>query len=420
MTTKADETKELTQEDFPHVTYNGIPLFFNNSKDDIKNILKVFNLTHFYVLGTAKEFDSQSNKTYNDGVRLFLVTNNTLGVSIQYVYESPLEDITIGTKLKLPKIPRQMIASIDAFFREVYKKNSTEGIVILTYDTAKEGAEGWGYIVPVQKNTSAHCDYEPQSVIDKLPNDTTIQVGTAHSHPAMKAYKSDTDQKDQLAFGDGIHMTFGWQASVNGGATAHYCEIQFGTYQQQVDPAYLFDDFNYEVDMDTISKEIEANVKKSTFQGGTVHSGGYHGGGTSQGSTPKHYGGAVHNTSTSKNRLANLPTNGPKKDQSTIVVPVYINEASGKPHCYGCSTELCPPEVLRHKCLVCKMPLRWPEETLDDVVAARKENKASYEEIDISLNPPFPIYIWTVEKGTDGKPDHDFQMIYTPGGDQGK
>jgi hypothetical protein len=409
------EQKVLTEADFPHVTWNGIPFFFANTKDDIGNILQVFSLSHFYVLGNSMEYDPTSKKIVDTGIKLFLVINNTLGISIQHVYGGPLAGISQGTKLKLPKIPRKMIASIDAFFREVYKLNSTEAIVILTYDVAKTGPEGWGYIVPDQKNTGGHCDYKPESIAERLPNDTTVLVGTAHSHPGMDAYKSDTDQKDQLAAGDGVHMTFGWKAAVDGGATKFYCEIQFGQYQEQVTPDYLFDDFNYEIDMEAIKKDIEENVKKASFQSGTT--GTTSSGGTSNSGTGYQggrYGGASHSVTSSKNRLVNLPAGGPKKDDSTIVIPVYQHPESKKYHCTGCSTELCPPEVERRKCMICKMPLAFAEDTIDTIIQQRKDTSTSWDELDINSKPKLPIYIWTRSFVDAGAPEDEFAMVYVP------
>lgn len=421
MTTTAPakpEEKVLTEEDFPHVTWNGIPFFFANNQSDVANILKVFNLTHFYILGTSMEYDTTAKKQYDAGVKMFLVVNNTLGVSIQHVYGSPLANITEGTKLNLPKIPRKMIASIDALFRETHRLIQTEAIVILTYDTSKSGAEGWSYVVPVQANTGGHCDYQPESVAEKLPNDTTIIVGTAHSHPGMKAYKSDTDQKDQLAAGDGIHMTFGWQSSTNAGATEFYCEIQFGSYQQQVTPQYLFDDFDYKVDMDAISAEIEKSIKKTSFQNkalGTTWSGPSQGGSSQVGYQGNKYATTIHNTTISKNRLVNLPSSGPKKDDATILVPVYKHPETDKFHCHGCSAELCPPEIERRKCMICKTTLMFPDDTLDSIIAIKKESKTSWDELNIDTNPKFPIFIWkrNIVPGTTEIED-EFEMIYAP------
>lgn len=424
VTTEKPEEKVLTEEDFPNVTWNGIPFFFANNQSDISNIIKVFNLTHFYILGTSMEYDTTTKKQYDAGVKLFLVVNNTLGVSVQHVYGTPLANITQGTKLSLPKIPRKMIASIDALFRETHRLNQTEAIVILTYDTSKTGAEGWAYVVPEQTNTGGHCDYKPESVAEKLPNDTTIIVGTAHSHPGMKAYKSDTDQKDQLAAGDGIHMTFGWMSSTNGGATEFYIEIQFGSYQQQVNTQHVFDDFDYEIDMEEISKTIEQNIKKMSHQSkpnGTTWPNTSGGGSSGSSFQSNKYGTTSHNTTISKNRLVNLPTSGPKKDDATIIVPVYLHPDTKKAHCHGCSSELCPPEIDRRKCMICKATLMFPEDTLESIIALKKESKTSWDEINIETKPKLPIYIWKRNLVQDLTSDStaiedEFEMIYIPEG----
>src|SRR5690606_38728771 len=90
--------------------------------------------------------------------------------------------------------------------------------------TESERAEGWGVVVPEQSNTAASCNYDPQSVVDDLPDDGSVAiVGSAHSHPGMSAYCSGVDKADQMYF-DGLHITFGWR--VNSPQTEFHIEMQ--------------------------------------------------------------------------------------------------------------------------------------------------------------------------------------------------
>lgn len=415
--TKVQSPKtEITTEDYPFIEYFGTPLFFMNTPDDIKNILSLYNFTHFYVLGKSNA-KTPDNKVVDDGVRLFLVVKNVFGVSIQPVASSMTKFALVEptTKIMLPKIPRSMIAEIDAFLREVDKRNGTEGIVILTYDTSKTGAEGWNFVVPDQKNTSVHCDYDPMSLAGLMPNDTTFQVGTIHSHPGMKAYKSDTDQKDQLAFGDGIHITFGWSNATNQ-STEYYCEVQFGKHQTVVSPDYLFDDYDYDVDNDKIGKLIDEHVKKTSFSSTKSSTTSTGSGGYSSGSTAY---GRSHQVTPSKNRLANLPSDGPKKDSATIIVPAYLNADTQKAHCSGCGSELCPPETERRKCMICKTPIWFKDDSVDSIIECRKASNTSYDELDIEKNPSLPIFWWHRTQGEKGI-ENVFETIYNPKADSGK
>ena len=112
---------------------------------------------------------------------------------------------------------------------------------MLTYDMTMTGSEGWGILVPDQTNTSIHCNYDPHSIATIKPDNVMI-VGSVHSHPGMSAYASGTDHKDQADF-DGIHITFGWQKSVNNGATQYHIEMQMAGKAYTLQPDDVFEDY---------------------------------------------------------------------------------------------------------------------------------------------------------------------------------
>lgn len=117
----------------------------------------------------------------------------------------------------MPKIPAKMVSSITKFFFAAHKKHGTEAIVLLTYNFEFAGTdnaeEGWGFSVPPQKNTAGHCNYDKAPIVAALVDTPHIRiVGTAHSHPNMGAFASDTDHKDQMGF-NGLHITWGWQGA---------------------------------------------------------------------------------------------------------------------------------------------------------------------------------------------------------------
>ncbi|MGW8178051.1 MAG: Mov34/MPN/PAD-1 family protein, partial [bacterium] len=154
----------------------------------------------------------------------------------------------------LPKIPGEMVAKLNAFFREVDRQQHTEAIVVLTYDFDYKGSEdadqGWGFAVPAQKNNSVHCNYDKSEVESSLDENTFV-VGTVHSHPDMPAYASDTDHNDQAGF-DGLHITFGWQAK-NGKVTEYHSELVSNQDFYWVEPADVMDlteETLYEVEID--------------------------------------------------------------------------------------------------------------------------------------------------------------------------
>jgi hypothetical protein len=142
------------------------------------------------------------------------VVNNIIGRSVSQVEDeiADLAAVRETAEYTLPGIPLEIVNRLDDFFRLVDAQHGTEAIVMLTFDPTKSDSSGWGVLVPEQTNTSVHCNYNPDSIVAEKPDHVMI-VGSVHSHPGMAAYASGTDHADQADF-DGIHITYGWQKSV--------------------------------------------------------------------------------------------------------------------------------------------------------------------------------------------------------------
>lgn len=248
-------SSEMTIEDLnPVWMADGLPCFLADA-DNICDVIESFGFNIYYLLGNqAKETKATTTtvagKTtttpafLTKNAQLYRVVNNFVGRTITVsspAFTDNIISVQEEATYNLPAIPHVLIDKLDQFFRLVDAQHGTESIVMLTYDLDKEGSEGWGILVPDQVNTSVHCNYDPHSIAEVKPDNVMI-VGSVHSHPGMSAYASGTDHKDQADF-DGIHITFGWQKSVNNGATQYYIEMQMAGKAYTLDPEDVFEDY---------------------------------------------------------------------------------------------------------------------------------------------------------------------------------
>lgn len=254
-----EETQDLTLDDLNPmwITSDGLPLFLAD-RDDICDAVESFGFSIYYLLAhqdkeikpsTSTSSNNKTPQTQSPPVivrssQIYRVVNNFVGHSITAVSPEFYSDI-ISFKEEavytMPPIPHVLVDKLDQFFRLVDAQHGTESIVMLTYDVTKDGSDGWGILVPDQTNTSVHCNYDPDSIARIKPDDVMI-VGSVHSHPGMSAYASGTDHADQADF-DGIHITFGWQKSVNNGATQYYAEMQMAGKSYKLDIEDVFEDY---------------------------------------------------------------------------------------------------------------------------------------------------------------------------------
>lgn len=267
------------------ITNDGLPMFIAD-RDNICDLVENFGFNIYYLLAQQqKEIKPASSNTSSKNSnqpptppvvvkssQIYRIVNNFVGRSVTAVSPElssnilPLEEEAVYT---MPAIPHVLVDKLDQFFRLVDAQHGTESIVMLTYDVNKSGSDGWGILVPDQTNTSVHCNYDPNSIAEIKPDDVLI-VGSVHSHPGMSAYASGTDHQDQADF-DGIHITFGWQKSVNNGATQYYAEMQMAGKAYKLNIEDVFEDYIVEKIPDPEVVGWTDKVKKVTppSMGGT-------------------------------------------------------------------------------------------------------------------------------------------------------
>lgn len=248
-------------------TKSGVPCFMAN-RNNIEEEIEFLGFNIYYLIcnvaqsrkvehkATTNPYAAPWTETVTDyNSSIVKVVNNFVGRSVSLVEEEDIYDfeaVRIEAEYSLPAIPKVIIDKLDEFFRLVDAQHGTESIVLLTFDPNFEGtSEGWGVLVPEQTNTSVHCKYEADSIVDQKPDHVLI-VGSVHSHPKMAAYASGTDHADQADF-DGIHITYGWQAAVNNGATQYHIELQMAGTAYTLKPEDVFETF-------TIDKQPDPEV----------------------------------------------------------------------------------------------------------------------------------------------------------------
>lgn len=280
------ETKQYTIDDLTHyVMPNGLLCFVGN-KPDICEIVESMGYNMYYILAdnaTKKSYTNQTKSEWINGshvpgttttfyeeereMALFKVVKNLIGRAVaisEDSFGSQFAGITPVAHYHLPPIPISLIKKLDEFFRLVDAKHGTESIVLLTFDDSNpESSDSWGVLVPKQENTAVHCKYDPDSIVDLKPYNVSI-VGSVHSHPGMAAYASGTDHQDQADF-DGIHITFGWQSSVNNGATQYHIEMQMSGSAYTLKPEDVFEQIKSTKEPDPEVLKWTENVSKKAI-----------------------------------------------------------------------------------------------------------------------------------------------------------
>lgn len=401
---------QITLDDLRHFWMpSGVPCFVADRKD-ICDIVEGMGFQIYYLISNeAKEIKpaAQPNKTttnYNSGgntfgygsttyynntaaavapqpkierkPQLFKVVNNFVGRSVTISTDSFPEEFTDMEEectYLMPLIPRNIIDKLDEFFRLVHSQHGTESIVILTYDTNKTDSSGWGVLVPEQSNTAAHCKYDADSIAAIKPDNVMI-VGSVHSHPEMSAYASGTDHEDQADF-DGVHITYGWQNSVQNGATQYHIELQMAGKHYKLDIEDVFEPFQIDKDPDPEVVEWSGKVKKAfpPLQGGSTLS-------AQQALTPNYQqphnqastlhtrtgtqGGASRLFS-NRNYLELLEELKLPKD-SLVMIEVDIND-NGKFHCPACECEIDSGSLVFGRCDVCEIPLVGADDSMPSI-----------------------------------------------------
>lgn len=424
-TTAIEAVKEAPTVPTPVFFFDGdFPVYIFSSSADF-DLVEASGHNHYFVLASGKEkriktgADGKDKTEDFDVIKLWRVYSSVLGRAV--VDATPaLSGIKYGTSLsftnRLPKIPFSLINKMDAFFREVDRLHHSESIVMLVFDTrffdTDNPSDGWGAVVPKQKNTAAFCDYDPTSVVEELEPEV-ILVGSAHSHPGMSAYASGTDHKDQADW-DGIHITYGWMSSKNGGATEYYVETQYAGYKW----ARTLDEIAEMAPRPTVPKEeLEdwiGNVSKGTT---IVHHGSHNGGGyyNPKATTTPGYqratgsSGGTRATSSGivlHRAVVKLPTGAPDPNTHTIVG--VIDDGNATNVCQFCDTPVSVTDLETFRCLAC-FNFIVPASKLNDDIdfnAVRIElGRKSCDELD-RKQADKPIVLWR----TDGTFSEDFRI----------
>jgi len=384
------QIKEYTLDDLDHFTMpNGLLCFIGNNPD-ICEIVESMGYSMYYVLAdklTVKTYTTQTQSQWINGahvppksatvteeereMNLFKVVKNLIGRAVSVSEDEFGDDfagITPVAHYHLPPIPRTLIKKLDEFFRLVDAKHGTESIVLLTFDDNKpDSSESWGILVPKQENTSVHCKYDPDSIVELKPFNVSI-VGSVHSHPGMAAYASGTDHQDQADF-DGIHITFGWQSSVNNGATQYHIEMQMSGTAYTLKPEDVFEQLES-------NKEPDPEVLKWTESVSKKALPPYTGTGASTTLPQQSHHQKIQNSSIStgiKTLDVEQYLHDAKLSKTSIVVvelPYDMTYAYRAKivHCPACEWELSNIDLSNHICSGCNVYIAERTQTASEII----------------------------------------------------
>ena len=146
-------------------------------------------------------------------------------IALPSVNGLPMADARID--LTAVKLPLDLIRRVTAWFRAVYLRYKSEAVGDLYYSSI----DGWDFVVPPQTVSAASAKY------DAAPRrDGWTLAGTIHSHAAMSAFHSGTDDHDEMFF-DGVHITIGKLDSV----PEYSCSLVVQGVRRIVDPSEIVD-----------------------------------------------------------------------------------------------------------------------------------------------------------------------------------
>ncbi|MFW9871824.1 MAG: Mov34/MPN/PAD-1 family protein [Candidatus Thorarchaeota archaeon] len=113
---------------------------------------------------------------------------------------STLQSVATSARMHISKIPAPSFAKVVDFFKKVYEEHRGEAVVLLFYN---QETHKHRIVPPYQKVTSTSIEYNRGMTIEGW-----TMIGTIHSHAAMSAFHSGTDQGDEESM-DGLHITIG-------------------------------------------------------------------------------------------------------------------------------------------------------------------------------------------------------------------
>lgn len=401
MSSKTSDTKteevETSINDLEVATMpDGNPLYIATDSKIVDQIVES-GVSIFYVLGkrSRKITDTTKNSTVTTmEACLFKVVSTILGTAKFPITKTDmLAEVTHTAKYTLPPLPMTLVRKVEKFLRMVDKNQSTEGVVLLTYDVNSNDSSGWGVAVPKQENTALACDYTPESVATELDDDLVI-AGSIHSHPGMSAYASGTDHKDQAHF-DGLHVTIGWKGD-NPASTEYYVEYQIDGQRFVFTPDEVFE----MAQLPEPDEEIESWISEKVSKKAPTTIG--QGSGTGYSSLGAHGSSA----SNSKRGYTSPPTIGRSSTMAGSPVPenapdnlsIYVGvlrESKGKASCPFCEVPLSENEYARRRCsrYDCTGYFMAPGETFEQFLESRKTAGAASADFDAE-SPLKDVYVW--------------------------
>lgn len=419
---KVQETPKITLEDLDYFwASDGLPVFYAN-RHNIEDIIEDLGFSIYYLvcnIAEDKEVKSTTtfqpttytyNSAYTPGssttstttsivtektTSVVKVVNNIVGRAVSQVTGeiADLAAVRETAEYNLPGIPLEIVNRLDDFFRLVDAQHGTESIVLLTFDPSKKDSSGWGVLVPEQTNTSVHCNYNPDSVVEEKPDNVLI-VGSVHSHPGMAAYASGTDHADQADF-DGIHITYGWQKSVNGGATQYYIEMQMAGNSWTLKPEDVFEGYVATRDPDSLVVEWSTKVKKalpptggSAFQAASRQPDPQVIRSPKTGTLSQQVtlGSTAVGTIKSGNSSCIVPD---VKDKTPHIIVAEIDPQDDDLECPSCDYNIGESDLLAGSCSVCDLPLASMTDSYEDILL-----KAEKYLRDRYMDGNRTVYLW--------------------------
>lgn len=412
----------LPLEDIPYFMLDEHTKCYIGTLDDTCRHLEANGLQDYFLLAIEKKEvkDGNTTKVWRNP-QIFQVSQTICYRSIApvSVKDLPYEDKVSSANFTLPRIPLQMLYAVEDFLRGVAQKHGTEAIVLLTFNEDARDDDGnllnngWGFLIPDQENTSSHCDYKPDSIVGEKPDNVVI-VGSIHSHPDMPAFASGTDHNDQAGF-NGLHITFGWQKSVNNGETQYHIELQIEDRTWSLRPDQVFEDREPRQANPDVEGWIEAKVKKKSWQNNHGYSGTagtntrgitdqMHSTTGSTGTSSAYKSGSAVRRSLRLEDIKGLPAGAPSHEDNTIVGRLISAEEI---NCPFCRQPLISQDRIKRRCTACHSYLALPGESIEDVLNARQQENVMVWDLDVSEAPPKPIILWDREDS-----DNSFVTVY--------
>ncbi len=132
---------------------------------------------------------------------LYLRKRSLLGLSqVQVNGVTHLPPAREYLEYALPKVPAALVGQVVGFFRAIWSRQKSEALALLTWD-----GSAFGLMVPEQRAGAASVKHRLEAT--EVPPGTHL-VGSIHSHGALGAGASLTDEADEADF-DGIHVVVG-------------------------------------------------------------------------------------------------------------------------------------------------------------------------------------------------------------------